>query len=210
MISLFIDTSSEDVSIAIIKGKKILASRIKTIPSEHSIYTTSYLDEVIKEANIKKEDIDKIMVVNGPGSFTGLRIGITIAKTFAHLLKKEVTCVSSLKMLSLSLEHDYCLTLMDARNNNYYLALYDKDNKEIVKPVFNTIDKVLELIKEYNPICISNKDFQINNIDVSKVKLDITKIIEYYKNKPAINPHLVVPDYLKLPQAMETKNDKRN
>ena len=72
------------------------------------------------------------------------------------------------------------------------------------------IDKVLELIKEYNPICISNKDFQINNIDVSKVKLDITKIIEYYNNKPAINPHLVVPDYLKLPQAMETKNDNRN
>ena len=210
MISLFIDTSSEDVSIAIIKGNKILASRIKTIPSEHSIYTTSYLDEVIKEASIKKEDIDKIMVVNGPGSFTGLRIGITIAKTFAYLLKKEVTCISSLKMLSLSLEHDYCLTLMDARNNNYYLALYDKDNKEIVKPVFSNIDKVLELIKEYNPICVSNKDFSINSIDISKTKLDIIKIIKYYRNKPSINPHLVVPEYLKLPQAMENKSDKRN
>ena len=87
MISLFIDTSSSDVSIAIIQDNKVLSSIVKNIPGEHSIYTTSYLEEVIKKAKIKNEDIDKIMAVSGPGSFTGLRIGLTIAKVYAYLLK---------------------------------------------------------------------------------------------------------------------------
>ncbi len=205
MIYLFIDTSSEDVSIAIVRDNELLASISKTIPGEHSIYATSYLDEVIKEAGINNKDIDKVMAVNGPGSFTGLRIGLTIAKVFAFLLGKEVICISSLKMRSLSIEHDYCLSLMDARNNNYYLALYDKENKEVVNPVFSNIDEVLALIEKYNPLCIGDKEFKINDINVDKQELDIIKIVNYYKNEKSINPHLVVPEYLKLPQAMENK-----
>lgn len=205
MISLFIDTSSEDVSIAIIKDKKVLASKTETIPGKHSIYTTSILDNIIKEADINNNDIDKIMVVNGPGSFTGLRIGVTVAKVFAYLLNKEVTCISSLKMRALSINHNYCLSLIDARNNNYYIALYDKDNNEVVKPVFSNIDKVTELINKYNPICVSDKELIINNKKVPKQNLDIVKIVDYYKSKKSINAHLAVPDYLKLPQAMEDK-----
>lgn len=205
MISLFIDTSSEDVSIAIIKDKKILASKTKTIPGKHSIYTTSILDSIIKEAGINIKEIDKIMVVNGPGSFTGLRIGLTVAKVLAYLLNKEVTCISSLKMRSLSIEHDYCLSLIDARNNNYYLALYDKDNNEVVEPVFAHQDKAIQLINKYNPICLADKEITIDNTKVFKQKLDIIRIVNYYQDKKTINAHLAVPEYLKLPQAMEDK-----
>ncbi len=210
MISLFIDTSSEDVSIAIVRDDKIIASRINNIPGKHSIYATSYLDEVIKEAKIDNKDIDNIMVVNGPGSFTGLRIGVAIAKVFAYLLKKGVICISSLKMMALSIKHDYCLTLLDARNNNYYMALYDKNNKEVIKPVFSNVDEVLELINKYSPLIVSNKEFEINSFKVRRVELDIVNIVKCYENEEVINSHLVVPDYLKLPQAMEDKNDKRN
>ena len=210
MISLFIDTSSSDVSIAIVKDNKILSSIVKDIPGKHSIYATSFLEEVINKAKIKNEDIDSIMAVNGPGSFTGLRIGLTIAKVYAYLLKKDVICVSSLKMRALSIEHDYCLSLIDARNNNYYLALYDKNNKEIVEPVFGNIDKVLSIINKYNPVCVGDKDFVLCDKSVKKVDLDIIRIVNYYKNDIGINCHLVVPDYLKLPQAMEDKIDKGN
>ncbi|MBR3161905.1 MAG: tRNA (adenosine(37)-N6)-threonylcarbamoyltransferase complex dimerization subunit type 1 TsaB [Bacilli bacterium] len=205
MITLFIDTSSSDVSIAIVKDNKILASIVKDIPGEHSIYATSYLDEVIKKSKIDIKDIDKIMAVSGPGSFTGLRIGLTIAKVFAYLLKKEVICVSSLKMRALSIEHDCCLSLIDARNDNYYLALYDCNNKEIIAPKFGNISEVTSIIDKYNSICISDKDFKINDVVVSKVNLDLLKIVNYYGDESAVNPHLVVPDYLKLPQAMEDK-----
>ncbi len=205
MISLFIDTSSADVSIAVVKDNKILANITKTIPNEHSIYTTSYLDEIIKKSGIRNEDIDVVMVVDGPGSFTGLRIGITIAKVFAYLLKKEIICISSLKMRALSFKHDYCLSLIDARNNNYYLGLYDKNNDEVIKPVFGNIDMVMEIINEYHPVCVGDKRFSINNDIVLNVELDILNIVKYYKDDKAINPHLVVPNYLKLPQAMENK-----
>ena len=102
MITLFIDTSSTDVSIALIKDNNILSEICETLPNQHSIYTTSYLDKVLKIANIEPKEVDKIMIVNGPGSFTGVRIGVTIAKTFAYILKKDIICLSSLKIKSLN------------------------------------------------------------------------------------------------------------
>ena len=170
------------------------------------------LEEIRKEKNIpiimlsaKSEDIDKIMIVNGPGSFTGVRIGVTIAKVYAYLLNKDIICLSSLKILALAQKHDNILSLIDARHDNYYIGLYDKDNNEIIKEQFANKDFILKLIKEYNPICVSNKEFLIDDIEVRKVDLDIPKIVDYYKEKACENCHMVVPNYLKLPQAMEKR-----
>lgn len=203
MISLFIDTSSSDVSIAIVKDNQILSNINKNIPNEHSIYTTSFLDNALNEAKITPNDINKIMVVNGPGSFTGVRIGVTIAKVFAYLKKIDIICISSLKMRAISIKHDNCLVLLDAKHDNYYIGLYDKDNNEIIKEQFNNKTKIIELIKKYNPICISNKNLLIDDIKVQKSNLDIKKIVSYYINSKPLNCHLVVPNYLKLPQALE-------
>lgn len=203
MISLFIDTSSSDVSIAIVKDNKILSNINKNIPNEHSIYTTSFLDKALNEAKITSDDIDKIMVVNGPGSFTGVRIGVTIAKVFSYLKKIDIVCISSLKMRAISIKHDNCLVLLDAKHDNYYIGLYDKDNNEIIKEQFNNKTKIIELIKKYNPICISDKNLLIDEIKVQKSNLDIKKIVSYYINSKPLNCHLVVPNYLKLPQALE-------
>lgn len=207
MRTLFIDTSTADVSIAIISDGKLVASISKNIPNAHSVYTVSFLDKVIKEAGLRPEDIDKILVVTGPGSFTGVRIGVTIAKTYAYLRKIEIVGVSSLKMMAISCEHDYCLALIDARRNNYYLGLYDKNNNEVITEQFNTKEKVIELINQYKPIVISNEDIVMDNIQVNKQVLDIEKIVAYYQDKPSMNPHLVVPNYLKLPQALEERHD---
>ena len=207
MICLFIDTSSIDVSIAIIKANKIISSITKSIPNEHSIYTTQFIDDVLKESNLEPNDIDKIMVVNGPGSFTGVRIGVTIAKTMAYLLNKEVIPISSLKMLSLSINHDYCLSILNANHNNYYFGLYDKDNNEIIKEQFNTKEKVLEIIKKYKTIIVSNNNITIDNIEISKQELEYINIVNYYLNKESVNSHLLVPNYLKLPEALEKKSD---
>ena len=119
---LFIDTSSADVSISVIDGKNVLASISETIPNKHSIYTVSFIDKVIKEAGLTANDINKILVVTGPGSFTGVRIGVTIAKTYAYLKNIDIISVSSLKILALSTNHDYCLSLIDAKHDNYYLG----------------------------------------------------------------------------------------
>lgn len=207
MITLYIDTSDKDVSIAIIKDNILLNEITKTIPSEHSIYTVPYLKEVLDNCNLEPNDVDNIMVVNGPGSFTGVRIGITVAKTYAYILNKEIRVISSLKALALSTNDKYILSLINAKHNNYYLGLYDNEYNEIIKEQFNNTNKVIELINKYNPTIVSNSDITINNNNYSKIKIDIPKVVSYYLDKSSINPHLVVPNYLKLPEAMEHKHD---
>ena len=87
MITLFIDTSLSDVSIALLKDEKILDLINNNIPGEHSIYVTKYIQDILKNNNLLPKDIKEIVVVNGPGSFTGVRIGVTIAKMIAYLLR---------------------------------------------------------------------------------------------------------------------------
>ena len=207
MITLYIDTSDKDVSIAIIKDNLELANITKNIPNEHSIYAAPFLKEALTSCHLEPNDIDNIMVVNGPGSFTGIRIGITIAKVYAYLLKKEIRTVSSLKALALSIENDYILALIDAKHDNYYLGLYDNHYNEIIPEQFATQDTVLKLIEKYNPQIVSNDNINLTNLTISKPSINIPKIVSYYLTKETENPHLVVPNYLKLPQAMENKND---
>ena len=93
MITLLIDTSSSDVSIAILKSGKVVSQITENKPNQHSIYTVEYINKTLKEAKLSPDDIDRIMVVTGPGSFTGLRIGVTIAKTYAYLKEKEIITI---------------------------------------------------------------------------------------------------------------------
>lgn len=203
MTILFIDTSSSDVSIALYKDNKIKSSITKNIPNEHSIYTVDFIDKVLKESGLKPNEIDKIMVVNGPGSFTGIRIGVTIAKTYAYLTKCEIICISSLKMRALSINNNYILSLINANHNNYYMGLYDKEYNEIIKEGFYKKEDVLKVIEKYNPEIVSNEDIFEEEIKTKKEELNIEKIIKYYNTFEGGNPHLANPNYLKLPQALE-------
>lgn len=204
MISLFIDTSLDYVRAALIKDQELLTFKEGNIPNMHSVYATSYIKQVLDEASIDANNIDKIMVVNGPGSFTGVRIGVTIAKTYGHLIKKEVTPISSLKCLALCKQHSgNIMCLISARRNNYYLGLYDRDNNEIIPEMFTDGNQALALIEKYQPIVVSNEFNVLGPVKLEKVNLDLTTIVNYYQNKPTINAHKLVPNYLKLPQVLE-------
>lgn len=203
MITLFIDTSGADVSIAIIKEEQILSRITKTLPNQHSIYTVDFIDKCLKKSKLEATDINQIMVVTGPGSFTGVRIGVTIAKVYAYLQNIPVIPISSLKMRTLSYEHNYSLSIIDAHHQNYYLGLYDKENKEVLPEGFYSKEKLLEFIEQYHPTIISDKEILLDNLKIQRQELDIVKIVSYYKKQETKNPHFLVPNYLKLPQAME-------
>ena len=205
MITLLIDTSSKDVSIAILKDSMILSSIIKSIPNAHSIYTVSFIDKMLKKAKLAPKEIDRIMVVVGPGSFTGIRIGVTIAKTYAYLNHIGIIPISSLKMRSILVPHDNCLSIIDARHDNYYIGLYNQKNENIIEEKFANKKEVLNLIEKYTPTIVSDIDGNIDNILYKAAKLDFQKIVEYYKDQLPQNPHLVNPQYLKQPQALEER-----
>jgi len=129
MISLFIDTSLQDVSIALIKDGKLLSKINNNIPGEHSIYVTQYICDVLKENNICPKSVDEIIVVNGPGSFTGIRIGVTIAKIFAYLQNIRIVSITSLLARIIGNNSKYHLSQISAKHDNYYIGLYDENYK---------------------------------------------------------------------------------
>lgn len=193
MISLFIDTSLEDVSIALVKDGKELSQIHEYIPGKHSIYVTQYISDILKNNNLSPKDVDEIIVVNGPGSFTGIRIGVTIAKMFAYIEKIRIVAVSSLKARVLGHKGEYLLTTIDAKHNNYYVGVYDKDYNTIEEK-FVTKEEVEKLKEKYQAKVIKqDTPYQVEDI------------IAYSKKLESENPHGVNPIYLKLPEAMEKK-----
>lgn len=207
MISLFIDTSISNVTIALVKDNSILSIIQEDIVCEHSKYGTSFVKRVIDDAGIDANEIDKIYVVNGPGSFTGVRIGVTIAKTYGYLINKEIIPVCSLKGLAISYDNSgVIMSVISANKSSYYVSIYDSNYDNIISEECVSRDKLLELIDKYNVKDIVSNDFNVIGVNkLNKVKLDVLKIINYYSKMNGVNCFALVPNYLKLPQAMESK-----
>ena len=91
MIWLGIDTANAPLSVAIVKDGKVVAEVIQNIKVTHSVGAMSAVEELFAKANMKPAQVDAIAISEGPGSYTGVRIGVTIAKTLAWTLKKT-TC----------------------------------------------------------------------------------------------------------------------
>ena len=100
MITLFIDTSTTTLTVALIKDNKVLEESTVS-SSEHSKHTMPEIEKLFKNNNIEPKSVNKIMVTNGPGSFTGIRIGVTIAKTYAWACNINIVPISTLKAYAL-------------------------------------------------------------------------------------------------------------
>lgn len=205
MISLLIDTSISIPTIAIIKDDIVLCKYHEKIDSDMSAKILPIIDESIKSVNIELKDINKIFVVTGPGSFTGVRIGVTIGKTIAYSLNKEVVPLSSLEfMSSIETNKKYIIPMIDARRGNVFGAIYDNSLNCIKKD--SLINKE-ELLKDIN------NDYLLvsyDNIETSVMpNQNLIKIINKHINDVGVNPHDLKPNYLKLTEAEENrlKND---
>ena len=206
MITLFIDTSTTTLTIALIKDDKLLEESTVS-SSEHSKYTMPEIEKLFKNNNIEPKSVNKIMVTNGPGSFTGIRIGVTIAKTYAWACNINVVPISTLKAFALSLNnYDYYIPMIDARRGYVYTGVYDKEYNEIINDTYISLDMLKENIKDLNNICFISND-NIKDIKTNNVKLDVQKIYDYYKNNDGVNPHSLMPNYLKKTEAEEKFGD---
>lgn len=201
---LYIDTSSSFLYSAIYKDNTIISEVKEEYGQSLSEVTLPKIVEMFTNNNLSPKDVDKIIVVNGPGSFTGIRIGVTIAKVFAWTLKIPITTILSLEAMSISSEtNSYHVPIINARRGFVFAAIYDEKQNCILKPQHI---KITELRKELDKLgdyeIISNDEFdEFNNI--KKYNPNILKIVDYFKNKKEISPHAVNPEYLKLTEAEE-------
>ena len=204
MTIFYIDTTSSYLYTAIVRDNNLLAEVKKDLGKNLSVETLSIVSDMFDSVNIKPNDIDKIIVVNGPGSFTGIRIGVTLAKIFAYTKNIPITTITSLEAMAKSIKTDKLIVpIINARRDACYAAIYDGD-KELLPGQYLTIEKLnmflIGLNREY--VFVSNDNFAFETV---KYNPDILNIVNNYKNREDINPHMVNPTYLKLTEAEENR-----
>ncbi|HIW89953.1 MAG TPA: tRNA (adenosine(37)-N6)-threonylcarbamoyltransferase complex dimerization subunit type 1 TsaB [Candidatus Ligilactobacillus excrementipullorum] len=132
---LAIDTSNQPLSVALLEDQKLLAETTTTVSKNHSATLMPAIDQIFKQSRLKPADIDRVVVAQGPGSYTGLRIGVTTAKTLAYSLDKELVGVSSLAVLAAAVhpnDDTILVPLFDARRQNVFAGAYQWQDSQLV------------------------------------------------------------------------------
>jgi len=123
---LAIDTSTAVMGVALLSEEKVYAEITTNVKKNHSIRLMPSIDTLFREVNWAPEEIDLIAVAQGPGSYTGVRIGVTTAKAFAYALDKPIVGISTLEIMAYQNQgFDGLISpLMDARRGQVYTGLY--------------------------------------------------------------------------------------
>ena len=155
MIVLSIDSSSKVATVAILKDDVLLGEYILNDKREHSVILVPLIENLLKECNLTIDDIDGYVVSKGPGSFTGLRIGMGTVKGMSFGNNKPYISISSLDALAYNLIsfNGIICPIMDALRENVYTALYKNNNDNLEKIMDYTamdIDKLVDLLKNKN------------------------------------------------------------
>ena len=151
MIWLGIETANAPLSVAVVKDGAIIAEVVQNIKLTHSVGAMPAIEELLNKAGLKPTDVDAIAVSEGPGSYTGVRIGVTIAKTLAWTLQKPLVGVSSVKSLAYNgqLFSGVVCALFDARRQHVYAGAY-KNGGAVVEDGHMSIEALVEKLDGLN------------------------------------------------------------
>lgn len=166
MIWLGIDTANTPLAIALVKDGQVIAEEVANVKLNHSGGAMPAIDRLFTRAQMKPADLQAIAVSEGPGSYTGVRIGVTIAKTLAWTLNIPIVGVSSLKVLAANVPyfpHTIC-SIMDARRQNVYAGAYAGEHalEAVIEDGHYELDQLLNQLEALNqPILFVGHDVEI-------------------------------------------------
>ena len=214
------DTSSKALTLAILEDETLLAQMTLNIKKNHSITLMPTIDFLTNSLDMKPTDLDRIVVAQGPGSYTGLRIAVATAKTLAHTLKIELVGVSSLQALIPDQVEGLVIPIMDARRNNVYAGFYQSGH--VVRPEAHLpLAEVLEIAGATNqPVTFVGETAvfaeqigaALPQAAIQPSLPDAAAIGRLGLDLPAQSIHDFVPNYLKRVEAEENwlKNHKES
>ena len=129
---LMIETSTECCSVALSEGAQIVARRVDETPRRQSAMLAPYIVEILHEAGISARDLDAVAVSEGPGSYTGLRVGVSTAKGICFGAGVPLIGVDTLQILACQAEvpADRIVAMIDARRMEVYAASFDRDGRK--------------------------------------------------------------------------------
>ncbi|MBL6962391.1 MAG: tRNA (adenosine(37)-N6)-threonylcarbamoyltransferase complex dimerization subunit type 1 TsaB [Bacteroidetes bacterium] len=137
---LHIETATDICSVALSEKNQLIDYVTLYEKNIHSAKLTTIMDELMKRSSISYSNLAAVSVSKGPGSFTGLRIGVSLAKGICYGIQKPLMGINTLQSLVSALKRNTELadenicSLLDARNNEVYYAVYDKNNKVLLAP----------------------------------------------------------------------------
>ena len=141
---LNIETSSKNCSVCLSsKGNLVTSFDLEDEDYRHSELLTSSIQNILSENNLDVSGLSAVSVGIGPGSFTGLRIGFSVAKGLCYPHNIDLIGISSLKIIANSVirENKNIISLINDKGEHYYISKYSNDLKEIVEPKINHIDR---------------------------------------------------------------------
>lgn len=190
MYTLFIDTHDKNVLIILYKDGKIINKENLETKNKHSEVAMPTIDKVLKDADVDVSELNNIIVVNGPGSFTGERIAVTIAKTIAYALSIPVRTIDALTVLALGVKTDKKVVALEDRNGAF-VGVFDSS--------YNPLEPLQYMNKS------TYTEFKENNDINTSVEIDYEKVYDYVMTLKELNPHEVRPLYIKGISALDGK-----
>lgn len=171
MYQLLLDSSNRLLCVALAKDGILVDNITYNAWQRQSEVMVPEIENIMKRNNVKKEEIDSIVVGIGPGSYTGVRIALTIAKTMAYALKAKVYAVSSLGLFKIPQKSTICVT--NARSNRSYFAVY-KDDEIIEKDQILENEEVFNYIKNHPDYLVSG---ETEHLGIESAKYDVANAL---------------------------------
>lgn len=207
---LAFDTSSKALSLAILEDKQVLADTTINIKKNHSITLMPAIDFLMASLDWTPKDLDRIVVAEGPGSYTGLRIAVATAKTLAHTLNIELVGMSSLLALVPRQQEGLLVPLMDARRNNVYAGFYE-NAKPVMPEAHLSLAEVLEKVTDAEQVTfvgevgpfVEQIQEQLPQASYQETLPNAANLALWAWDKKANSLHDFVPNYLKRVEAEE-------
>ncbi len=222
---LAIDTTSNRCSCAILKEEEIIDEINLDSGKTHSETLMPNICEILSKNEMQLSDINLISCCVGPGSFTGIRIGVASAKAMAQVNEIPIASVTSLETLArIDVSDKIKVAMLDARNNQVYCGIFDEDYQLLEEFLADAIENVLQTLKKYeNIICMGDGA----KLHQDKIKMELAQVqfceeneqraalggkIAYqkYKNQELKNADTICPVYLRKSQAERMKMKREN
>ncbi|MCS4486970.1 tRNA (adenosine(37)-N6)-threonylcarbamoyltransferase complex dimerization subunit type 1 TsaB [Staphylococcus americanisciuri] len=209
MYSLLIDSSNQPLSVALMKADQVVSTYTTAVKQNHSVQLMPQIASLLESAKITPQDLTDIIVAQGPGSYTGLRIGVTTAKTLAYTLSANLYGVSSLKALAATLPNSECILvpIINARRDHVYAGVYQWRGgqlQQLKADQYIAMTDLIAYVKTLTQVLFIGEDVrqfetQLKDFDLLPV-LPRADAMWAHKGEPQ-NIHGFTPQYLKLSEA---------
>ena len=192
MISLCMDSAYKNLILGVYKDKELLAGVSIEAFKKQSETIFVELNRILEEAKLDYADIDRVVITDGPGSYTGIRIAMTIAKVLCSQMHKELYTISTMQLYA-GIEKQ-ANVILDARSQRAYVA-HVEDGQIQGNIQILTLDEVKEFIETNPGILLGDADLMGQDVQKVDFLKNFIELEPYYEKVE--NIHALVPDYLK-------------